>query len=120
MPVASFDASGCAAKSPQASVPQTPDMPCTATAPIGSSMPIRSTQITPTTAMIPETTPTTTAAHGATNPDAAVTATSAASTPFSIIETSGFLITSHAVSTPASPPAAAAMFAVVATYAKKP
>ena len=39
----------------------------------------------------------TTAAQGATKPDAAVIATSAAITPFSIIETSGFLMTSHAV-----------------------
>ena len=93
-------------------MPQTPDMPCTATAPIGSSMPIRSTQITPTTAMTPETKPITIAAHGATKPDAAVIATSAASAPFSIIEMSGFLSTIHAVKMPPSAPAAAAMFVV--------
>src|SRR2546423_752999 len=45
-------------------------MPCTATAPMGSSIPIRSTQSTPTTAIEPATAPITTAAHGATNPDA--------------------------------------------------
>ena len=39
-------------------------MPCTATAPIGSSIPIPSTQITPTTAMTPETRPITIAAQG--------------------------------------------------------
>ena len=51
--------------------------------------PIRSTQST-RDAITPETRPITTAAHGATKPDAAVTATSAARTPFSIIEMSGF------------------------------
>ena len=49
------------------------------------------------TAMKPETSPITIAAHGATNPDAAVIATSAASTPFSIIEMSGFLRTTQAI-----------------------
>ena len=90
-------------------------MPWTATAPIGSSMPIRSTAITPTTAMKPETRPITTAAHGATKPDAAVIATRAARTPFSIIEMSGFFRTTHAVVTPPIAPAAAAMFVVTAT-----
>ena len=55
------------------------------------------------------------AAHGATKPDAAVTATSAASTPLSIIEMSGFLRTSQAVVIPPSAPAAAARFVVSAT-----
>src|SRR2546421_307474 len=64
--------------------------------------------------------PTETLAHGATTPDAAVIATSAASTPFSIIEMPGFLRTIHAVMKPPRPPAAAAMLVVVATYAKKP
>ena len=49
----------------------------------------------------PATTPITTAAHGATKPDAAVIATSAAITPFSIIDTSGFLSTIHACADPA-------------------
>ena len=89
MPVARFVASSGTANRPQASVPQTPDMPCTATAPIGSSMPIRSTKITPKTAISPEPAPITIAAHGATKPDAAVIATSAPSAPFSIIEMSG-------------------------------
>src|SRR6185437_2984525 len=102
------------------SVPQTPLIPCTATAPIGSSMPIRSTKITPTTAMKPETSPITIAAQGATNPDAAVIATSAPSAPFSIIEMSGLPSLAHATSTPATAPLAAAMFVVAATYAKKP
>jgi hypothetical protein len=96
-------------------VPQIPDMPCTATAPIGSSIPIRSMKITPTTAMKPETSPITIAAHGATNPEAAVIATSAAITPFSIIERSGFFSTTQAVTTPPSAPAAAARFVVIAT-----
>jgi hypothetical protein len=48
-----------------------------------------------TTAITPETSPMTTAAHGATKPEAAVTATSAARTPFSIIEMSGFRSTSQ-------------------------
>src|SRR5882724_4266829 len=95
-------------------------MPCTATAPIGSSIPIFSTQITPTTAMNPETRPITTAAHGATNPDAAVIATSAASTPFSIIEMSGFFSTTHADVTPPTAPAAAERLDVIATYSKLP
>src|SRR5207247_8166810 len=103
-----------------ATVPQTPETPCTATAPIGSSMPIRSTASTPTTAITPDTSPITTAAHGATNPDAAVTATSAASTPFSIIEMSGFRSTTQAVIAPLIAPAAAARFVVSATYAKNP
>src|SRR5207248_7773289 len=120
VPVARFDARAGTANRPVASVPQTPDMPWTATAPIGSSIPIRSTATTPTTAMKPETSPITTAAQGATKPDAAVIATSAASTPFSIIEMSGFRSTIHAVRLPPRPPAAAAMFVVVATYAKKP
>src|SRR5215470_9022273 len=97
-----------------------PEQPCTATAPIGSSIPIRSTAITPTTAMNPETSPITIAAQGATNPDAAVIATSAARTPFSIIDTSGFLITIHDVRIPPSAPAAAARLVVSATYPKYP
>ena len=109
-----FDSSGTV-KRPQASVPQTPDMPCTATAPIGSSIPIRSTKITPTTAITPETSPITTAAHGATNPEAAVIATSAAITPFSIIEMSGFFSTTQAVTMPPIAPDAAAMLVVIAT-----
>ena len=48
---------------------------------------------------IPATKPITIAAHGATNAHAAVIATSAAIAPFSIIERSGFLITSHEVPT---------------------
>ena len=52
---------------------------------------------------------------GATKPHAAVIATSAAITPFSIIEMSGFLRTSHAVTMPPSAPEAAAMFVVSAT-----
>jgi len=55
------------------------------------------------------------AAHGATKPQAAVTATSAASTPLSIIETSGLRRTSHATQIPPTPPAAAARFVVSAT-----
>ena len=78
-------------------------------------MPIRSTQSTPTTAMNPETVPIRTAAHGATNPDAAVIATSAASTPFSIIEMSGLRRISHALTIPPTAPAAAARFVVSAT-----
>jgi len=78
-------------------------------------MPIRSTQSTPTTAIEPATTPITTADHGATNPDAAVMATSAAMTPLSIIETSGFLSTSQAAPIPPIAPAAAARFVVRAT-----
>ena len=118
MPVARLAASAGTAKKPVASVPQTPAMPCTATAPIGSSMPMRSTARTPTTAIAPATAPITSAAQGATNPHAAVTATSAAMAPFSIIDRSGFLITSQATSTPPSAPAAAATFVVRATYAK--
>ncbi len=51
MPVPRSFASAGTAKRPVASVPQTPESPWTATAPIGSSMPIRSTTRTPTTAM---------------------------------------------------------------------
>ena len=47
-------------------------------------------------------------------------ATSAAIAPFSIIERSGFLITSHEVTTAPITPAAAARFVFSATYAKKP
>jgi hypothetical protein len=65
--------------------------------------------------MKPETSPITTAAQGATNPDAAVTATSAASTPFNIIEMSGFRSTTHALTMPLTAPAAAARFVVSAT-----
>ena len=115
MPVARFSASAGTAKMPVASVPQTPAMPCTATAPIGSSMRIRSTSRTPRTATTPATSPITIAAQGATNPAAAVTATSAAITPFSIIERSGFRSTSQAVATAPSAPAAAATFVVTAT-----
>ena len=96
MPVARFFASTGTANSPVASVPQTPDMPCTATAPIGSSIPMRSMKITPKTAIPPEPMPITIAAHGATKPDAAVIATSAPSAPFSIIEMSGLPSLSHA------------------------
>ena len=70
---------------------------------------------TPTTAIAPATKPIRIAAHGATKPQAAVTATSAATTPFSVIERSGFLITSQETSTPPRPPAAAATFVVSAT-----
>ena len=99
-------------------MPQTPDMPCTATAPIGSSMPMRSTKMTPNTAIAPEPAPMTIAAHGATNPDAAVIATRAPSAPFSIIEMSGLPSLSHAMTMPVTAPVAAAMFVVSATYAK--
>src|SRR3954466_15193285 len=95
-------------------------MPCAATAPTGSSIPSFSTASTPTTTIAPETSPMTIAAHGATNAQAAVIATSAAIAPFSIIERSGFLITIHDVATAPSTPAAAAMFVLSATYAKKP
>ena len=47
--------------------------------------------------MMPETNPIRIAAHGATNAQAAVIATSAAIAPFSIIERSGFLTTIHDV-----------------------
>ena len=57
----------------------------------------------------------TTAAHGATKPDAAVTATSAARTPFSIIEMSGLRRIHQALARPPTAPAAAAMFVVSAT-----
>ncbi len=115
VPVARFSASAGTAKMPVASVPHTPAMPCTATAPMGSSIRARSTASTPTTAMPPARKPITIAAHGATKPHAAVTATSAATTPFSVIERSGFLITSHETNTPPSAPAAAATFVVSAT-----
>src|SRR5204862_1067225 len=82
LPVARFDASAGTANKPVASVPHTPDIPCTATAPMGSSIPSRSTNKTPATAIQPDTPPITIAAHGATNPEAAVIATSAARTPF--------------------------------------
>ena len=114
-PVARLSASAGTAKIPVASVPQTPASPCTETAPIGSSMRSRSTPSTPSTAIEPATAPITIAAHGATKPDAAVIATSAAITPFSIIERSGFLITSHDTATAPSAPAAAATFVVSAT-----
>ena len=65
--------------------------------------------------MKPATRPIVIAAHGATKPDAAVIATSAASTPFSIIEMSGFFSTSHEVAIPPIAPAAAAMLVVIAT-----
>src|SRR3954451_10195269 len=120
VPVARFDERIGTAKRPHASVPQTPDMPCTATAPIGSSMPIRSTKMTPNTAIAPEPAPITIAAHGATNPEAAVIATSAPSAPFSIIEMSGLPIFTQATQMPVIAPADAAMLVVVATYAKKP
>src|ERR671913_392394 len=107
VPVARFSASAGTAKMPVASVPQTPAIPCTATAPIGSSIRARSTARTPTTAIAPATKPIRIAAQGATKPHAAVTATSAATTPFSVIERSGFLITSQETITPPSPPAAA-------------
>ena len=45
-------------------------------------------------------------------------ATSAAMTPFSIIDTSGLRSTSHAAPIPPRAPAAAATFVVSATYAK--
>ena len=100
MPVFRFFASSGTANRPVASVPQTPENPCTATAPIGSSIPIRSTRITPKTAMNPEPMPITIAAHGATNPEAAVIATSAPSAPFSIIEMSGLPIFTQATQIP--------------------
>ena len=58
----------------------------------------------------PATKPITIAAQGATNAQAAVIATSAATAPFSIIDRSGFLITSQDASTAPSTPAAAARF----------
>jgi hypothetical protein len=64
---------------------------------------------------MPATSPITMPAHGATKPEAAVIATSAAMTPFSIIERSGFRRTSQAVATAPSAPAAAATLVVTAT-----
>ena len=78
-------------------------------------MPIRSTNRTPATAIQPDTAPITIAAHGATNPEAAVIATSAARTPFSIIEMSGLRRIHQALARPPTAPAAAAMFVVSAT-----
>jgi len=78
-------------------------------------MPMRSTSGTATTAITAAKKPITIAAQGATKPEAAVIATSAAMTPFSIIETSGFFSTSQAVAIPPSAPAAAATFVVSAT-----
>ncbi len=65
--------------------------------------------------MKPETSPITAAAQGATKPQAAVIATRAAMTPFSIIEMSGLRMMSHAETIPPSAPAAAARFVVSAT-----
>ena len=65
--------------------------------------------------MIPETNPIRIAAQGATNAHAAVIATRAAIAPLSIIERSGFLTTSHEVTTAPSTPAAAARFVFSAT-----
>ena len=83
-------------------------------------MPIRSTRRTPKTTITPATPPIRIAAQGATNAQAAVIATRAAMAPFSIIDRSGFLITSHEVMTAPRTPAAAARFVFSATYAKKP
>ena len=115
MPVASLSASAGTANRPVARVPQTPDMPCTATAPIGSSILILSTRMTPKTAMKPEPTPITIAAQGATKPEAAVIATRAPRVPLSIIEMSGLPSLAQATHMPVTAPAAAAMFVVSAT-----
>ena len=114
-PVARLFACDGSVRKPSASVPQTPAIPCAATAPIGSSIPTRSTRSTPKTTITPATKPITIAAHGATNAQAAVIATSAAIAPFSIIEMSGFLITSQDVTSAPRTPAAAAMFVFSAT-----
>ena len=55
MPVASFSASAGTVRKPSESVPQTPAMPCAASAPTGSSIPIRSTRRTPKTTITPAT-----------------------------------------------------------------
>ena len=115
MPVSRLLASFGTARKPRDSVPQTPDMPCAAIAPTGSSRPTRSTSSEPTTTMMPETKPITIAAQGATNAHAAVIATSAAIAPLSIIERSGFLTTIHEVTTAPSTPAAAARLVFRAT-----
>ena len=65
--------------------------------------------------MPPATKPIRIAAHGATNAQAAVIATSAAIAPFSIIERSGFLITIHDTVTAPMTPAAAARLVFIAT-----
>src|SRR5919202_1458014 len=110
-PVPRLAASAGTAKRPVAIVPHTPEAPWTATAPIGSSIPSRSTTSTPVTATNPAARPITIAAQGATKPQAAVIATSAARAPFSIIETSGLRSTAQAVATPPSAPAVAAELA---------
>ena len=67
------------------------------------------------TTITPATKPMITAAQGATNAHDAVIATRPAMAPLSIIDRSGFLITTQAVDTAPSTPAAAAMFVFIAT-----
>src|SRR5262249_10501419 len=77
------------AKSPTASTPHAPQVPCTEIAPHGSSTPRRSKNATLATTSQPATPPMTMAAHGATNAQGAVMATRPASIPLHAIETSG-------------------------------
>ena len=79
----------------------------------------RSTARTPTTTIDAGHEPDPIAAQGATNAQAAVIATRAATAPFSIMERSGFLIRIHDIE-PLRTPAAAARLVLRATYAKKP
>ncbi|MNT78339.1 hypothetical protein D3C72_2175670 [compost metagenome] len=69
---------------------------------------------------IPATAPMTNAAQGATKAQEPVIATKAASTPFSIAGISAFPYTIQDTSKAKTPPAAAAILVVKATYPKNP
>ena len=99
-PVARFRQRGTA-KRPVATVPQTPASPWTATAPIGSSIPSRSTSGTATTAIGGGDESDQRGCPRRDEPRSGGDRDERRDTPFSIIETSGFFRTTHAVQDPA-------------------
>ena len=83
----------------------------------GSSICIRSSSSVPKTTSTPPVAPMTTAAHGSTDAQGAVMATSPARHPFIVIPRSGFPARIQIVAIPVKAPAAAARFVFIATFA---
>ena len=94
-----------------------PFMPCTATAPTGSSTRWRSRNSTPNTTITPPIRPMMMACPGSTKAHDAVIATRPASAPFMPMVRSGLPTTSHTVAVAAMAPAAAARLVLMATRA---
>src|SRR5918994_4179663 len=96
-------------------VPQVPQTPCTEMAPTGSSILTRSKNATEPTTITPAMAPMSTATDVVTAAHGAVIATSPASRPLAVIETSGLPLLIHETPPATTAPAQAATSVRVAT-----